>query len=231
MNNVSEFFGKLGKYSGWALLISPWILFLICYLLTPKKWVLTKNALSDFGSPEFTKYYLVYNVGLIVLAIIMWMMSLGIVARARNKVQVFGGAFWFVAGIFLALIGYYHEGTYPHVFVSTWFFVQGALAIGIMGIGAYPEHDLKASVIQILTAIFMPSGVMIVHFPSAATVEIYEIAVMDVWLIFYLLYNPLKKPVQVEKTESSSKRDAIVVGTLATILFALGAIVIAFVFK
>ena len=218
----------MGRYSSWALLISPWVLFLICYLLTPK-WVLTKNALSDFGSPEFTKYYLVYNVGLGILAIIIWLMSLGIVASARNKVQVFGGAFWFVAGIFLALIGYYHEGTYPHVFVSTWFFVQGALAISIMGIGSYADHDLKASVLQLIIAILMPLGVMLVRFPSAATVEIYEIALMDAWLIFFLLYNPLKR--EVKREVSHYKRDAIVVGTLATIFYMLGAIVIAFAFK
>jgi len=230
MSNTSEFFDKLGKYSSWALLVSPWILFLVCYLLTPK-WILTENALSDFGNPEFTKYYLVYNVGLIILAIIIWLMSLGIVARVRNKVQVFAGAFWFVAGIFLALIGYYHEGTYPHVFVSVWFFVQGALAIGIMGIGTYIEKDIKSSIIQLIIALFMPLGAIIVHFPSAATEEIYEISLMDVWLIFYLLYTPLNKSVKVKGTEIHHKRDAIAVGTLATIFFVLGAIVIAFAFK
>jgi len=219
-------FDRIWKYSSLALLISPWFLFLSCYLLTPK-WVLTKNALSDFGNPEFTKYFLVFDIGLIVLAIVIWLMSLSIVALAKNKVQVFGGAFWFVAGIFLALIGYYHEGTYPHNFVSVWFFVQGALAISIVGIGSYVDGDVKASVIQLIIAILMPLGAITIHFPSAATIEVYEIAIMDVWLIFYLLYNPLKREIRLKTTT----RDAIVVWTLATFFYALGAIIIAFAFK
>ncbi len=233
MANLSEKLGELGKYSEWALLISPWILFLACYLLNTQ-WVITKNALSDFGGPAFTKYYLVYDVGLIIIAIMMWFMALGIVSKARNKIQVFGGAFWFVAGIFLALIGYYHEGTYPHVFVSTWFFAQAALSITIMGIGAYPEHDLKSSAIPIIIAIFMPLGVMLVHFPSAATTEIYEIIIMDIWLVFSMLYQPVRKvPAEAGKEALIKlyRRDAMVVGVLATIFFVMAIIVVAYAFS
>jgi len=53
----------------------------------------------------------------------------------EEKIGVIGSSFVMVTSIFLALIGIFHEGTYPHVFVSTWFFVQFNIAILTYGIG------------------------------------------------------------------------------------------------
>lgn len=225
--SVTVRIGKLTKYAGGALVIVPWIIFLICYLLNPQ-WILTKDALSSFGDPSFTKYPWVYNVGLGLIAAIIWLMALGIVATAENKVQVFGGTFWFVAGMFLALIGYYHGGTYPHDFVSTWFFVQAAIAITIMGLGSYPLRDLKGAAIPIIIAILMPLGGILVHFPSAATTEIYEIIIIDAWAVFSLFYTP---KVQLSDREPKhDRRDAIIVGALSLIFFSLGTVVVMYSF-
>lgn len=234
MVNVTERIGKMSRYFGGALVVVPWIVFLICYLINPQ-WVLTRDALSSFGDPSFTQYSWVYNVGLGIIAVIIWFMSLGIVATAENKVQVFGGTFWFVAGIFLALIGYYHGGTYPHVFVSTWFFVQAAFAITIMGIGSYPSRDLKGAVIPIVIAIFMPLGGLLVHFPSAATTEIYEIIVIDAWAIFSLFHTPKKPLLQSSAGNTAAllkekRRDGFIVGILALTFFTLGTVVVMFSF-
>ncbi len=233
MVSATERIGNLTKYSGGALVIVPWIIFLICYLLNPQ-WILTKDALSSFGDPSFTQYPWVYNVGLGVISVIIWLMSLGIVATAENKVQVFGGAFWFVAGIFLALIGYYHGGTYPHDFVSTWFFVQAAFSITIMGLGSYPEHDFRGSVIPIIIALLMPLGGILVHFPSAATTEIYEIIIIDAWAVFSLFHKPvgINEPAA-ENPEGLLKNYRVqgaIVGILAFAFFALGTLVVMFSF-
>ena len=75
---------KMTKYSALTLVIAPWILFLICYLLNPQ-WVLTRDALSSFGDPSFSKFPWVYNVGLGIIAIVIWAMSLGIVATSEKK--------------------------------------------------------------------------------------------------------------------------------------------------
>ncbi|MDG6988089.1 MAG: DUF998 domain-containing protein [Nitrososphaerota archaeon] len=176
---------RIAKYSGVALVVVPWILFLLCYLLNPQ-WILTRDALSSFGDPSFSKFPWVYNDGLGVIAVIIWVMSLGIVATSAKKMQVFGGAFWFVAGLFLALIGIYHGGTYPHDFVSTYFFVQAALAILVMGIGSFTAMDFTGAVIPVILAIIMPLGDILIPFPSSATTEIYEILIIDAWAIFSL---------------------------------------------
>lgn len=221
------------RYFGGALVIVPWILFLICYLLNPQ-WILTKDALSSFGDPSFSQYPWVYNVGLGIIAVIIWFMSLGIVANAVNKVQVFGGAFWFVAGIFLALIGYYHGGTYPHNFVSTWFFVQAAFSITIMGIGSYPNRDFRGSVVPIIIALLMPLGGILIHFPSAATTEVYEIIIIDAWAVFSLFHRPKKTEVAGGEESAASMNqhrwDGVIVGILSLIFFSLAAVVIMFSF-
>lgn len=233
MVSATERIGNMTKYWGAALVILPWIVFLISYLLYPQ-WILTKDALSTFGDPSFSQYPWVYNVGLGIISVVIWMMSLGIVATARNKVQVFGGTFWFVAGIFLALIGYYHGGTYPHDFVSTWFFVQAAFAITIMGLGSYPEHDFRGSAIPIIIALFMPLGAILVHFPSAATTEIYEIIIIDAWAVFSLFHKPASATVPAgdgrEGMLNSYKVQGAIVGVLAFAFFVLGTVVIMFSF-
>ncbi len=234
MANIAGSIGRMTNYFGGALVIVPWIVFLICYLLNPQ-WVLTKDALSSFGDPSFTQYPWVYNVGLAIISVIIWFMSLGIVASAENKIQVFGGTFWFVAGIFLILIGYYHGGTYPHNFVSTWFFVQAAFAITIMGIGAYPQHDSKGAIVPIIIALLMPLGGILIHFPSAATAEIYEIIIIDAWAVFSLFHKPnssfSEQGQDADALRKLYRRDGIIVGILAFIFFFLAAIIIMFSFS
>ncbi|MEM3804408.1 MAG: DUF998 domain-containing protein [Conexivisphaerales archaeon] len=161
-------------------------------------------------------------------------MAIGMVVTAENKVQVFGGASWFMAGIFLTLIGYYHGGTYPHNFVSTWFFVQAAISLTIMGLGAYPLRDLSGSVVPITLAILMPLGSIIVHWPSAATIEVYEIMIIDVAIIFSMLHssktNSHSASVQHERKQTSQRLMAVAVGILAIVFFALATLIVMFAF-
>jgi hypothetical membrane protein len=186
MPDIKKLFEKITRYSALALVILPWIVFLLCYLLNPQ-WVLTRDALSSFGDPSFSKFPFVYNDGLGVIAIVIWIMSLGIVVTSENKMQTFGGAFWFVAGFFLAMVGIYHSGTYPHDFVSTYFFVQAALTILVMGIASFTAHDFRGALVPISLAIIMPLGDILIPFPSSATTEIFEIVIIDAFVIFSLL--------------------------------------------
>ena len=215
---------KMTKYSAITLVILPWVVFLICYLLNPQ-WVLTRDALSSFGDPSFSKFPWVYNVGLGIIAIVIWVMSLGIVATSEKKMQVFGGAFWFVAGIFLSLIGIYHGGTYPHDFVSTYFFVQAALAMVFMGIGSFTAQDFTGAITPISLAILMPLGDLLIPFPSSATTEIFEIALIDAWVLFSLFHATKSVPVaslaSKEKSEPLSRFKSITVWFLVAVFTSL----------
>ncbi|WP_297125301.1 DUF998 domain-containing protein [Thermococcus sp.] len=53
--------------------------------------------------------------------------SIYLIRVAKNKVQTIGGAYISISAIFLALIGVFHSGTQPHVFVSTYFSSSSSL--------------------------------------------------------------------------------------------------------
>ncbi len=228
VDNISRWLEKYGGYFGWGLVIVPWILFGICYLVNPQ-WVLTRDALSSFGDPSFSQYPWVYNVGLGVISIIIFIMSLGIISTAENKILVMGGSLWFVAGIFLALIGYFHGGTYPHDFVSTWFFIQAAFAISVIGIGSYLSLGFRYSVIPILLSLSMELGDIFIPFPSAATTEIFEIIIIDLWALFALIYVS-RAEIRLRKSgNTGAKRSTGAKVTVTSLALAFYAIAIAII--
>lgn len=71
----------------------------------------------------------IYNSGLVVTGAVASIYALYLAYVSSSKLSVYASAFIFIAGIFLALIEVYPAGTRPHVFVSTWFFVQMWMAI------------------------------------------------------------------------------------------------------
>ncbi|WP_297535499.1 DUF998 domain-containing protein, partial [Thermococcus sp.] len=96
-----------------------------------------------------------------------------LISTAVNKAQTVGGAYVSVSAIFLALIGIFHEGTRPHVFVSTYFFVQFFLGALIYGLGS--ERNVKiASLVLFALAVI---GTLF-KWPSTALLETYEIVLV-----------------------------------------------------
>jgi hypothetical membrane protein len=108
-----------------------------------------------------------------------------------NKLESMGSSFIFIAGIFLILIGIYPSGTDPHVFVSTWFFLQADLAIIVWGLGLIYRNARNIGYFFTAMGILGPIIAMMVDWPSAATVEAYGIVIIDIWVI--LLTWLLKK--------------------------------------
>lgn len=121
------------RASGICAVIPAWLTIAIGIYRNP--WfVLTRNAFSDLGGPRAADPW-IYDSGMLITAALLMAFSAYLLATSRNGVESMGASFASIAGIFLALIGIFHEGTHPHAFVSTWFFVQMDIAIGIWGIG------------------------------------------------------------------------------------------------
>ncbi|WP_297535131.1 DUF998 domain-containing protein, partial [Thermococcus sp.] len=97
-------------FVAWSISRNPWFSF----------W---RNALSDLGGTNANSPW-IYNAGLVVTSFFVLAFAVYLISTALNKAQTVGGAYVSVSAIFLALIGIFHEGTRPHVFVSTYFFVQ-----------------------------------------------------------------------------------------------------------
>jgi hypothetical membrane protein len=140
-----------------------------------------KNAFSDLGAPSANLPW-IYNYGLIVTSIFITLYSIFIILSASNKLEVISGAFFFVAGIFLSLIGIYPAGTRPHVFVSTYFFIQSDIAILSWSLGILNKNR-KIGLAFLIIAIVSPLIGFIIEWPSVALQESFGIIIITIWAI------------------------------------------------
>ncbi len=143
-------------FVGWSISRNRWFSF----------W---KNALSDLGGNGASSPW-IYNAGLIIAGVLVFMFSLALIIIAKNKLQTVGGAYISVSSLFLALIGVFHEGTRPHIFVSTYFFIQFFIGAVIHGLGS----DGKMKVCSVAIFLLALAGAFF-HWPSTALLETYEV--------------------------------------------------------
>ncbi|BAB66611.1 DUF998 domain-containing protein [Sulfurisphaera tokodaii] len=175
---------RILKYTGFISAILAWIIIFASISLNP--WFnFTKNAFSDLGGP-FAKDPWLYNYGLIVVSLFAFLYAVFLAKVNGNKILIIGSAFVMVAAIFLALIGIYHEGTYPHLFVSTWFFIQFDIAILTYGIGLLMERR-KLGIYMIILFIIANVVAGVIKWPSSATIEAWGISIIDIWVILSFL--------------------------------------------
>lgn len=175
---------KILRFSGLIAMILAWLVIGISVYYNP--WfIFTKNAFSDLGGLNANKPW-IYNYGLMITAIFVIMYSIYLILDSMNKIETVGSAFVTIAGIFLALIGIYHAGTRPHVFVSTWFFIQIDIAILIYGLGLLFEKIKTYGYTLTIMSIIGPVTAALIEWPSAATVEAYGIIIIDVWVIIMI---------------------------------------------
>ncbi len=173
------------RWSGFIGGIIYWLF--VTWSISRNTWFsFWKNALSDLGGPKANSPW-IYNAGLAVTSFFVLAFALFLIITARNRIQTVGGAYISVSAIFLALIGIFHEGTEPHVFVSTYFFVQFFLGTLIYGLGSR-EHIRVSSIILFALAVV---GVFL-RWPSTALLETYEIALVMAFTLLIALMGVVK---------------------------------------
>ncbi|AHL22284.1 DUF998 domain-containing protein [Thermococcus nautili] len=155
-------------FVAWSVSRNPWFSF----------W---RNALSDLGGARANSPW-IYNAGLVVTSFFVLAFAVYLISTALNKAQTVGGAYISVSAIFLALIGIFHEGTKPHVFVSTYFFVQFFLGTLIYGLGSRRNVRVASLVLFALAVI----GAFF-KWPSTALLETYEIILVMVFTLVVAL--------------------------------------------
>ncbi len=141
------------------------------------------GAFSDLGGPRAYDAW-VYNVtGMMVTAVLLMIFSCSLAALSKNKVETVGSAFLIVASLFLFLIGYFHEGTYPHVFVSEFFFAQSDISIAAFGLGLLLERRKGLGSFSIALAVIAPAMAAALSWPSTAILEAFGIACIELWIV------------------------------------------------
>ncbi|WP_456422175.1 DUF998 domain-containing protein [Thermococcus sp.] len=142
-----------------------------------------RNALSDLGGSGANSPW-IYNAGLIATSMFVLVFSLYLILTATTKAQTVGGAYISVSAIFLALIGIFHEGTRPHIFVSTYFFVQFFVGALIYGLGSGKTVKKASTLLFVLSVVgaFFP-------WPSTALLETYEILLVMAFTLVIALFG------------------------------------------
>ena len=172
---------KVLTYMGIVAAVLAWVIILASISLNP--WFsMFNNALSDLGNTH-ANYYWLYNYGLVLTAALMLLFSFYLLLVSENKVEAMGSSFVTIASIFLALIGIFHEGSYPHTFVSEWFFTQMDLAIVTWSIGLIVGRRLNYGIPLLLLGLIAPIPALFIKWPSTAILETYGIIIIDVWAI------------------------------------------------
>ncbi|MEM0155344.1 MAG: DUF998 domain-containing protein [Thermoplasmataceae archaeon] len=170
---------------GVAALVSIFLWIATAWLVNP--WFnFYTGALSALGSLGATDPW-IYNVGLMFTSILIVFYSAGLILYSRNTIQTVGSSFFIVAAMFLALIGIYHGGTYPHDFVSSWFFVQADIAILIWGIGATIKKRL-IGVYSLVIAVSASLFAYAVNWPSSAELETFGTCAISLWVILTIAF-------------------------------------------
>lgn len=184
---------KLAAVTGISVIVFAWAVIGLSMYLNP--WFSpTHGALSDLGGGTLSanghpapSYPYVYNVGLMITGILIMILSSIAISLSGNKVETVGESFFIIAGLFLALIGIYHEGTYPHDFVSIWFFMIATGAYFVIGISMLKGKIRKFG--AAITAIVPAAWIIyaIVPWQSTAEDEIFGVVVIDILIILHIL--------------------------------------------
>lgn len=168
---------------GVAAAVTAWLVIASSWLLNRDWFTFTRDAFSDLGGPG-ARYPWVYNVGLIIVGVMVVLLTPCPYRLAGHKLEVFGSGLLFTAGLFLALLGVYPAGTRPHVFISTWFFIQMDMALIALSLGAFKATGDRLALLAALASIAGFPVYLAVEaaagWPSAAASEAYGIAVIDV---------------------------------------------------
>ena len=174
--NIVLFTGYMGiagiivfwVFVAWSIYQNPWFSF----------W---GNALSDLGSEDARDPW-IYNMGLAVTSIFIFLFSLSPILKGENRLQIVGGSYISVSSIFVALIGLFPSGTGPHGFVSTYFFIQ--FFLGALVFGFSSERAMKFFTVLLL---FLIIAGAFITWPSTAIVETYYIILISIFIITYVI--------------------------------------------
>ena len=173
-------------------IVAAWVTVLLSISLNP--WFrVTANALSDLGGgnlalnghPSPTDPW-IYNYGLILTGIFILAFSSFSIRLGENKIENAGLSFFIISGLFLALIGIYHEGTYPHDFVSIWFFILSSISFFTVGISLVSKAP-RYGIFMIIFLVAAWVAYSMVNWQSTAEDEIFGILVIDVTVLIYLM--------------------------------------------
>lgn len=173
---------RLWCLSGVAAAVLAWVVIAAAWLRNP--WFdVFDDAFSDLGVPGQARDAWIYNYGLMATGALTVLYGLFVYRWAESKLEALAAGWLMIAGVFLALIGVYPGGTRPHVFVSTWFFIQMDLALIPLLYSLWRRRGFRLAMPAFAAAVLAFPVFMLVEYtvgwPSVAIGEAYGIIIID----------------------------------------------------
>jgi hypothetical membrane protein len=172
------------RYFGVIALSVGWITIILAISVNP--WFsLARNALSDLGAIGRENAW-IFNSGLILAGIIAALYSIYLIASSRGKLEILASTIFLMSSIHLILIGAFPEGTYPHLFVSYWFFLSAGLAVLLFGAAMLVKRDLALGTSLVIISVIGFAGAALIPWPSIGAVEVFAIILLSIWAMLML---------------------------------------------
>jgi len=157
---------------GAAVAVNPWF----------NVWT---DALSDMGRVGLSTAW-VFNTGLMLAAVVGMAYAACLIKVFRSSLAHLAAGVYLVAAANLFLVGAFPEGTKPHWTVSYEFFFLMFFTYLLNAPALWLEGLRKHAVINLALFALGLGGSVIINWPSIATLELYNIALMGVWYVTML---------------------------------------------
>lgn len=192
--------GRAFTLCGPVALVAVWITIAVSWYYNSAWFSFYNGALSDFGGNS-ARYPFIYNYGLMITALFLFLFSLSLIYRSRNKLETVASAFSVIASVFLAQIGIFHGGTYPHDYVSLYYFVQQDASLILWGVALFlREAKPVGAFVLIIGIVFLAVGGG-VPLPGSAILETYGILTFGAWAFLMNSFRLTREPrTQVQKS-------------------------------
>ncbi len=133
---------------------------------------------SKLGNPKLAVKPWIFQTGLVIGGIFMVLFAIHLVRVSSGKIDVMGGAYVLISGVFMALIGPIHDGLKPHdtlAFLTFWIFFIG---MALFGIGK------RSGLVTLPVLLGAIVGQLLPVWPHLGTLELYGLILVLMDVIF-----------------------------------------------
>jgi hypothetical membrane protein len=160
-----------------SALINPW-------------FDLYRNAFSDLGRIGLQNSW-VFNLGLLIASLLGIAYTFCLITSLKHPISHTAAGVYLIGVIHLMLIALFPEGTKPHWTVSFEFFTIMLFTYLAYSPALWLEGFKIPSMISLTLFIVGLSGSALIHWPSTAMLELFNIILMTCWyaIIFPITYQ------------------------------------------
>lgn len=184
--------GKTSKYvclTG-PLAVATGLLTLAVSALMNPWFNIYRDAFSDMGRVGLPNSW-VFNLGLLIASFLSIAYTYCLLISLKHPLSHMAAGVYLIGVIHLMLIALFPEGTKPHWTVSFEFFTIMLFTYLVYAPALWLEGFRGTSIASLTLFVVGLSGSTLIHWPSTATLELFNIVLMVFWymMIFTITYH------------------------------------------